>query len=330
MNRNMQDVNVTKSIEDEALHWMTRRLSGAMSPEEEHRFEEWLSVPGHQAAFDSLADAAASLDDMADDLLAESFEAELEEFAERQSNAGQPWWRYAGIAATLAAVAAAGLLMLSPADPETLHFATAVGDQRTVPLEDGSRLTLNTSSTIDVTYDKAARRIALAEGEVFFDVARDPARRFTVDTGLGTVAVTGTSFNIRKDADRVRVSVISGAVDVRPATAEAVTLIAGEAVEFGPDLGAPVKLGFDATQVLSWRSGRVIFEDVPLGEVADELNRYFDTPLVLAASAPVTAPVTGEFNINDPATTIRGLSVALSLEVRRLPDAVVLSAGDEE
>ena len=318
------------STDQHATEWMTRHLSGQMTHDEAERFELWLQEPENREAYNRLAHAAGSADVFGEELLAQNFAEELEALSQEHQRRHKAWPAVAAIAATLLAAVMTGLFVLTPQEPETLRYATLIGHREAVPLEDGSMITLNTATQLDVTYAPDIRDVTLTSGEAYFSVARDPERVFSVRTAHGTITVTGTSFNVRTLGEETSVSVISGAVEVELTGLDRVTLLSGEAVSFDAGTRLLEKTVFDATQVLSWRTGRVIFEDTPLTDVVEELNRYFQTPLVLAARAPGDAPVTGEFDITDQLTAVRGLSVALSLGVTREPDRILLTPAEEE
>ena len=329
--RTNDQINVAgRTPADEALEWMSRHLSGTLSPEEKHRFDQWYNTPQNRQAYDHLIESAGGADPFAEDLVAEAFEEELTEFARKREG---PRWQplsVAAIAATVALVAAVVTLTMPQAPSVQTHlYATGVGGRDTVPLGDGSVITLNTDTRLEVALGDDSRRVDLKGGEAFFNVARDAGRPFSVMTDYGEVVVTGTSFNVRSIGEQVSVSVVSGAVDIRPEGFEAVTLLAGDAIRFGPSLGRPVTDRFDATNVLSWRGGRVVFDETPLSEVTAELNRYYATPLILGPGAPLDAPVTGQFETDQQQVAIRGLSAALSLDVERTGEGYVLSSAQK-
>ena len=80
--------------------------------------------------------------------------------------------------------------------------ATAVGEQRQLVLEDGTRVFLNTDTRIVVKYDETARRVELRRGEALFNVAKRSDWPFIVVAGDRQVKALGTSFVVRKDAER--------------------------------------------------------------------------------------------------------------------------------
>jgi transmembrane sensor len=323
-------MSTNQKLDQQAIEWMARNLSGNMPPEEQHRFEQWLEHDAHKQAYNDIKKAAASVDAYEESLLADSFARELEELAEEEARPPHRWLMLSGLAATILLAVTISFSVFFEDTPEPVQYATLVGEREQVPLKDGTTVMLNTSTQLDVLYADHTRDVSLASGEAFFNVAHDPKRVFSVTTDHGVVSVTGTSFNIRKMKEYTAVSVISGAVDVQVTDTEVLTLLAGEAVTFDGQTAAVKKAGFDATQVLSWRSGRVIFEDAPLEDVVQELNRYFQVPLTLSEDIPKDTPVTGEFDITDPLTVTRGISVALSLEAIRKPNEIVLSPVNEE
>lgn len=312
----------------EAALWLMRERSGRMSDDERERFDAWLSSAENKAAYDALLAADAGLEEFGHELLAENFEAELHELNDEREARRLSWPQFTALAATLL-VALVSVSFVLPGDSvSTVEFRTALGAQQRVPLEDGSVVTLNSGSEMEVSLARSHRDVDLERGEAFFDVARDQNRVFRVETDHGAITVVGTSFNVRTERDVTSVSVVSGIVDVRPEGGETVTLLAGESIRFGPSVGVVRKGAFDATGVLAWRRGRVVVADRPLSEVLDELNRYYPTPIVLGANAPADAPVTGEFPIDDPDVAVRGLTAALGLQAQTRQGGIVLSLAD--
>jgi transmembrane sensor len=130
-----------------------------------------------------------------------------------------PWARLsrrslvAGVGGALAAGAAAAVAVTAGLT-RSARYSTRLGEVRTVALQDGSVVTLNTQSTIDVAYSRRDRRIQLISGEALFDVAKDASRPFLVSAGLAEVRAVGTSFTVsRVGAEPVEVMVREGVVE---------------------------------------------------------------------------------------------------------------------
>lgn len=91
---------------------------------------------------------------------------------------------------------------------------TQVGEQRSVSLEDGTTVHLNTNTALTVRFEKTMRRIALLHGEARFEVAKDSKRPFVVTTPQAVVRALGTAFNVRIVDERTVVSVMEGHIRV--------------------------------------------------------------------------------------------------------------------
>lgn len=128
---------------------------------------------------------------------------------------------------------------------------TVIGEQRTLNLQDGTRIELNTSTRLIVRYDKSTRLVELKSGEAYFSVAHE-YRPFVVIAGDRKVIAVGTSFTVRreKSADAMTVTLIEGRVAVAPTSAPDVlpkqslnditVLNAGERIRIRPHAAAAV------------------------------------------------------------------------------------------
>jgi len=138
-----------------------------------------------------------------------------------------------------------------------IQAETQIAETRRLALADGSQVTLSGKSGVAVHFAQGSRRVVLDHGQVFFEVAHDSARPFTVVAGGAEIRVTGTKFDVRKVGDDVRVSVLEGRVELRqrgllpiltPALPERVLTaglrseLAPGAAHFTPDARSPVRL----------------------------------------------------------------------------------------
>ena len=253
-------------------------------------------------------------------------------------------------AATLAAVVIGGVLTLRapPADPNV--YTTAIGEQTSLPLPDGSLVTLNTQSTLRVGYSERYRDIHLTSGEALFDVAKDLGRPFRVITEHAVVTAVGTQFNVRNVADDVVVTVVEGIVDVEATRVSSSSGGAGQ-VGAAPAAGeaqpvaqpARLTVGQQATvasgevavietavdKAMAWRERRLVFESLTLAEVIDEFNRYNDPPLLIDDPALRALPISGVFRANDRASFVQFLNqMDLAQSQTRADGTIVLRGMD--
>jgi transmembrane sensor len=266
---------------DQALAWVSRLATGDADAEALAEFERWRdSDPRNEKALNE----ARSLWLMMGEPLALQYAPVMASLPARHARqtveTSRPRWRPALAAAAVLVLA---VMMGSQWQREWQYDQTTrAGQQRTIALGDGSTMWLNTGSAADVLVGGSRRHIRLARGEAYFDVAHDPQRLFTVDAGEGQITVRGTAFGIRRQGEDVIVTVQRGRVQVAGADAPAVIVTADEQVRVRPGERAMKIESISAEQALSWRTGRLQFENRHIGEVLDELKRY-DRRLVLVS-----------------------------------------------
>lgn len=297
-----------------AAQWFAARRGGS-TPWLERRFKFWLSE--HSAHAEDYA--------MCEILWEASQEAARREPGPQPTTARAPWRPI--LAAGLASLMVAAILVWAYT-PQT--WTTHVGEQRTVLLADGSWVTLNTRTRIEVRLSRHARDIELREGEAFFEVAKDGTRPFTVHTPLGIARAVGTQFNAYLDGDRLEVTTAKGIVFVvGNAPGAGVLVNAGTRADLRPAAPLPTLAPANLTSVLSWRAQRLDVDDAPLADVLKDFSRY--TPTNIRASSPEIAAlrVSAVLRVGDLAaleTTLKG-AFGLSLERRGSDIVVVRVAG---
>jgi len=155
------------------------------------------------------------------------------------------------------------------------QYMTAVGEIRHLILEDGSELTLNTSTAVDVHFDPKERRIELHSGELHLATSKQyqGAAPLTVVTPHGQVQALGTRFSVRTFADRTLVQVAEDQVKVSIADVSKTQLLSvGEQLFFDQNkISKPSPFLF---REQSWIGGSLVVVNMPLGELINELSRY--------------------------------------------------------
>jgi transmembrane sensor len=200
---------------------------------------------------------------------------------------------------------------------------TATGERRKLRLPDGTRLQLNTATALDVAYDDRVRLLQLHAGEILVDTAPDtvppghPAYRpLVVETPQGRLRALGTRFVVRQfEAERCRVAVLEGAVEVRPdhSSDRPVVMRAGEQADFSSLAVDPVTAA--APQVDGWSRGILRTRDMRLQDFVAELGRY--RPGVLRCDPSVgELRISGVFQLRDTGAVLDSLPQTLPVDVR--------------
>jgi len=150
---------------------------------------------------------------------------------------------------------------------------TQTGELRTIVLEDGSQVWLNTATALQVRYQDHLRQLVLLDGEILVDTAQDAhGRPFYVQTGLGRMQALGTRFTVRLAAQQVRLDVFEGAVEIRTAAGVVHRVDAGEASAFDRHTVTPLGAAHPARE--AWHRRRLPADDMALGDLLAELGRY--------------------------------------------------------
>jgi transmembrane sensor len=224
-------------------------------------------------------------------------------------------------------------------------YETAFGERRTILLQDGSRIDLDSGTRLKVSLQRRSREIELLKGQARFSVAHDAARPFTVRAGDRTVVATGTTFNVDLLGPRLLVTLIEGRVSILDNTTDAHTkpaaphlvarLVAGQQFAAGDTRGkvavAPAasvtKVEVDKTT--AWVSGQLVFHDEPLSSVTERVSRYSGHP-VRADRAVAGLRISGVFNSGDVATFVDAAERSLPVQSAVTPDgSIFLRAAGE-
>ncbi|MCE0965750.1 MULTISPECIES: FecR domain-containing protein [unclassified Pseudomonas] len=198
----------------------------------------------------------------------------------------------------------------------TADVRTGVGQQRSLRLDDGTQLRLNTDTAVDIRYNGEWRALELLKGEILVQTASDAlSRPFVVHTGQGSVRALGTRFIVRCDNDLVRVCVLQHAVEVRSALAMAsVRVEAGQQLEFSA--GKTGNVTPLAAMADAWSREMLIVDDWRLADVVSELQRY--RPGYLGCDEAVGGlRLSGAFHLGDIDIVLENLTTTLPVRIRR-------------
>lgn len=218
-------------------------------------------------------------------------------------------------------------------------YATGVGEQRLVVLEDGTRLSLNTDSRVRVSMGSSKRRVDIESGEALFEVAKDPRRPFVVRAAGTEVVALGTVFAVRFEPGHQRagettsVTLVEGRVTVHSIAKRSpegagsdwsLTMNPGDRVRrIGPATGGPeasstVKVDRPRIEsVLAWKRNEAMFDNVSLADAITEMNRYNRTQIALVGDASLARlRVSGVYRTGDTAGFARDVAALHGLVVR--------------
>ncbi|MEZ0472921.1 FecR family protein [Luteimonas salinilitoris] len=307
----------------EAAAWLAQLHGSNRSDDLEADFRAWLKAdPEHARAFERVTDVWDAAGDVNIHGLPRITPHDA--FATRR-----PRWRPVLAALVLGAVGLGAFLLL----PRAPDYATGIGEQRIVRLSDGTRLSMNADSAVEVNYGRRERTVRLAHGEALFEVVRDPQRPFVVVAGERKVIALGTSFVVRSEPGRLDVTLLEGKVRVASAQAPgvarepqggAITLLPGQRLRVRADRSETLDTQ-RAETATAWRRGEVILDDTPLDEAMAEMNRYDQRPLALDDPTLGRLPVSGIYRIGNNRDFAQAVAAVYGLQVREEADRIRLT-----
>ncbi len=185
-----------------------------------------------------------------------------------------------------------GLVWLDPAY-RSERYRSAPGQVQSIALVDGSTVTLDGASLVNVSWHLRSRRVELLAGQALFDVAPAAYRPFRTQAGSTEITVVGTRYSVSRLADDVRVTVEEGKVGVRSRSNELLLAASQQVLVHNGQLGNPTHV--DAKALNGWINGRVVFDRTPLVEVLDTLQRQQNIVVRLDSPDLARLPVSGSF-----------------------------------
>ena len=220
--------------------------------------------------------------------------------------------------------------------PNGERYATPVGGLASVPMADGSNVTLNTDSQIRIALTDTERRVELGHGEAFFEVSKDPRRPFVVRAGDKRVIAVGTKFSVRREGDDVEIVVTEGKVRVEDGAAGQGSRVGGSADVFltpgsiarADDAGVLVQRRTlpEAEEHLSWRTGWLMFRNQGLADAIAEFNRYSARKIVIQDPAIASLKIEGNFRATNVEAFVRLLESGFPVRAEVRADQIVLTA----
>jgi transmembrane sensor len=209
---------------------------------------------------------------------------------------------------------------------ELATYETRPGEVRQIALADGSRVTLDGGSKLSVRLGWRERRVEMGLAQASFDVAKDASRPFVIGVGDQRVRVVGTAFNIRHDAESVRVTVRRGIVEVaqRDKTGGVpIRLTVGQELRHAQGTTTSSVRRVEPAGAFAWAQGQIIADNDTLGDIVSDLNRRFPTPIRLAPGL-ADKRFSGVLALDDQDTVVRLLAQHAGVEAHRANGEIVL------
>jgi transmembrane sensor len=310
-------------VTDQALEWVLRRQAGEVG---EDALDAWLAEGADRrealsrvlAIYECPAMTVATAQ-------AAAMAAPPAATIQRLLGASRRWpLPSLALAASLAAAIVVPLLGSDWLLDLRADYRTGAGEIVTIDLADGSHMQMNSQTAVAIDFEDGRRAVRLLQGEAYFEVAHDASRPFTVTGGYGTVQVTGTAFDVARDATSDVVHLESGRVvlthEGTPAGEVAMTPGQTAAVD---DARIAFLPGGEGESRLAWREGWIQLSTVPLRVALAEIGRHTDLSIVTMPDAALDTLVSGSFRIAEAEAAIGSVVTAAGAQVERLPGGIL-------
>lgn len=319
-----------------AADWVARLGSDQSTASDHEQFKAWCEENADNAAeYAALAEIWQAVGSLSKNVEARAI---LLRSVPRRS-VTRRWW----LGGAAAAAAAGALWTVPRLFVQTDEFRSARGERREVQLADGSTLILNTDSHVKVSLLAAERCVFLEQGQCFLKVAKDARRPFRVFVDGHEVRALGTAFDVYKAADAVQVTMTEGTVAIYgerirksdisiyervvgvPFAEEkaAAVLSAGKQAKINANASIDIR-DVNLSRTETWREGKLVFEEVQLGDAVREVNRYIAQQIVLSDSSLAVLKVSGTFQIGHLEQFAHALSEMFGLRSQDQGNTTVL------
>jgi transmembrane sensor len=320
------DSDPLEQIRAQAVAWLAR-LRGPTNAADHAAFEDWYCAdPRHADIYDALLDNWDATEQLPPSKLDD----------DRSRGSATRAVLVGLLAASVIAIIGAGLWALRPdvdqknASPQLAsrhpeeRRETAPGHIETILLPDGSRVTLDTVSRIDIAYSGTVRRIRLISGRARFAVAHGDPRPFIVTAGAQDVVAHGTLFDIFLQDEKAAIALIEGRIEVRRTDHDGPSrfLAPGEVmrVERSGPLPRPEP---DRSAIQDWPSGMQRFTDAPLETVAAACNRYAAHGRIIVTGPLASKRFSGTLDVRDTRAAAQLLASAMGAKIEVAADGAM-------
>jgi transmembrane sensor len=318
------------------LEWdiIVRNLKNEASEEDQLLLNTWLQESNHAAEFRKIQEIWKRTGKVQDSYKP-NLDASWTNIEERAFKSFDKktipikYYQWIGKVAAILVLAIVSIFLLIKTSNTEDHLITNITFMTTltkdsIQLEDGTKIWLNRNSKViyPKAFSKGERRITLL-GEGYFEVAKDTNRPFIIESGQTITTVLGTSFNINTEKSNTRISVFTGKVAFSDfSSQDTLFLSLGETGIYKN--GLLDKSINNDPNLLAWKTGLLIFENTPLGEVETILSNYYNQPINIKYKDP-SHRLTASFYRQNIDEALKVISITLDLELSKIDNEYILN-----
>ena len=236
--------------------------------------------------------------------------------------------RYAAVIALLVIGAGVSTWLVNSALTANYQTARAINDVRKITLSDGTKVWLNTGSSLtfanDFSHDKY-RKVKLS-GEAYFEVTKNRHKPFIVNTNSLRVKVLGTVFNCKsvKDTKSSEVSLIEGKVEVKSKNHPGLVVLSpGQKAELNLVSGNLSVKQIDTKMDAVWHNGLIPFKNATIVYITKVLERFYNVKIILSPELNVNSTYSGVLKKKDQIDDVLlSLQNSIPIKFRKVKDRI--------
>lgn len=302
----------TERLLDEACGWVGKMHSGQFGPDAQQQLAAWRAADAsHEQAWQNALALWQGMEQLRSRRIPGAEPLLTERYRKPAVRGRQGFKRRAYLAAACCAALAVSLTAYYPPQLWQADYLTHKGERRQISLADGSRVTLNSGSAVELHFDGTVRRVELLQGEAFFQVAKDADHPFIVSTDGREIRAVGTAFDVHRLAGRTAVELVEGIVELQDAAHKhRLRLQAGQAATIDAG-GIAIQPPRHAENMALWRDGLLQFDGLPLGAAVEQINRYRPGKVILLNQALAETRISGLFRLDALDQAVASLQTAV-------------------
>ena len=327
---NLAENMIDNSMIEKAVEWHLQLHSSAASDADRANFATWQHQnPAHALAYKRIENMWGKFAVIEPTAAKASIESVLKSGKAIKKIAQHGKGIALGFVALVSSYSA---LQTQPVQIWLAENKTAIGEQRSITLADGSTLMLNTNTALDIDFSDHQRLIKLYQGEVLITVAKDKSRPLIIATAQGTARALGTKFNVKTNAETTQVAVVESKVETctKPSLfsfsqKSCITLYPDQSTSFSAKQLDAVS-NVDAEGIAGWSTGTLSIDNQPLNQVLAELQRYSPAQIQFNEDEISQLRVSGVLPLNDMAQSLNLLASKLPIQIKQQTNVIIVQA----
>lgn len=306
-------------------------LSNSATSDEMKELDEWIASNEdfHDWLENQVDDSSAEMDaEKQADILAKIHEKIAVQSKQKFVLPG--WAKTVAAVALIVLMAASAAIYFRSNQPNMIQYAeigALRGQKASVTLPDGTKITLNSESTLkySTNYNQSDRAVELV-GEAYFEVAKNKKIPFVVKAGKLEIEAKGTAFNIKAypTDNSISTTLTEGKIEVKTPV-DVLSMIPNERMEYNNTDQTFRKLTLtDAVGSIGWLNDELSFENATLAEVVANFSRIYNIDIQFASESIKEQRFTGKINNNSLLSVLRIISFTSPIRFEQKDSVVIL------